>query len=504
MSKLLVVELDGASWDVIDPLMSAGKMPNLEKLVTHGTSATLMSDPPLLSPKLWTSIFSGKKSAEHGVEFFGSSSKIVRCKRIWDICNDKGLKVGVFGTMVTWPPYPVNGFMIPSLFSIGTETYPEEFQFLQELTLGERRKNLHGANVKTTKRNKLSNVFYYARKLRQHGVRLSTFFSSGKFLLNNFLLRPSQEASYWKKTFLHQRICTEIFASLYRKYRPAFATHHIHFCDALSHRYWKYYEPEKFKDVPADLVDRYGKVIPQAYIEADKNIGDFMAMMDEQTTIMVLSDHGCQALETLRESFKLRNDTFLGMLKLDKKVIPANVGFVTFIHFVDKSIMPKISQILTEACFTESGEKLFDLIHEESLIGVRLSEKFWGIPIDDQSKITLGQQRDVPFSTLFSPHKMDVSGDHKVEGMLVIAGPGIKQRNKLFHADIYDITPTALAVMGLPVGRDMHGNVLEDIFLHPWKQSYVDSYDLENSAADDDENVDIDKVKDRLKSLGYL
>ncbi len=115
----VVIELDGADWKVIRPLLDAGRLPNIARMIAEGSSGDLVSSPPLISPRLWVTIFTGRTSKEHGVEFFGSSTSMVRCKRIWDILGERGATVGVLGTFVTWPPYPVKGFMIPSLFALG-------------------------------------------------------------------------------------------------------------------------------------------------------------------------------------------------------------------------------------------------------------------------------------------------------------------------------------------------------------------------------------------------
>ena len=202
-SKLLVIELDSASWDVMNPLIAAGKLPNISSLIKNGVSGNLISDPPLISPRLWVSIFSGKKSSEHGIEFFGSSSKMVRSKRLWDIVNDKGFNVGVFGSFATWPPYPVNGFMIPSLFSVGPDTYPAEYQFLQELTLSERKKNHSALKSENAPTSRLFPLADYAFKLKKHGVSMRTLLDSFLFYCSNFIAMSPEDERYWKKGILH-------------------------------------------------------------------------------------------------------------------------------------------------------------------------------------------------------------------------------------------------------------------------------------------------------------
>lgn len=500
----MIVEFDCATWEVINPLISAGRLPNIASLIRGGVSGNLISEHPLISPRLWVTIFSGKKSIDHGVEFFGSSSSMVKTRRIWDILSEKGYRVGVFGSFVTWPPYEVNGYMIPSLFSIGSETYPEEYSFLQELTLGERKKNKPELESKGEGSSRISAFAGYAMKLKQHGISTRTLMDSLLFLVGNKVRRVPEDERYWKKATLHLRVCTEFFTYLHGVHKPDFSTFHIHLCDALAHRYWKYFEPEKFSGVDKKLVAKYGDVIPRSYIEADRTIGEFMRAADRDTTIMVLSDHGAQAMETLKESFRLRPDVFLGLIGLEKKVIPANIGFMTFLYFSDRDLLKDTSATVEEIHFADDGDKVFDIIYEESLIGIRLREEFWGTAIDPGRLIDAGKFGKVPFSDLFSPHKMDVSGDHKVEGVFIAAGPGIKEGVSIPDASIYDITPTSLALMGIEVARDMPGKVLTEIFTEEPEVSYIESYNPAEAPSGDEGELEVDKVKGRLKALGYL
>src|SRR4030042_6016664 len=281
MNNIVVIELDGGSWNVINPLIQQGKLPNMQQLIRNGVSGDLLSDPPLLSPRLWVSILTGKHSQKHGVEFFGNSSSMVKCKRIWDIFHEKGHTVGVFGSFVTWPPYPINGFMIPGLFALGPETYPEKYRFLQELTLNERKRE----KADSSSNGKRRSLLYYASKMLSHGVSFKTFWKGVSDIVIDKIKRNPQDDRYWKRAIFYMKITTEIFLHLCKLYRPVFTTFHIHICDALSHRYWKYYEPDKFPDVNPKLAEKYKDVIPNAYVEADRVIGKIMHLAGNAVTI---------------------------------------------------------------------------------------------------------------------------------------------------------------------------------------------------------------------------
>src|SRR6187399_3315956 len=69
-SRLLLIGWDAADWQVIHPLVDAGLMPTLERLINTGTIGNLASLSPMLSPILWTSIATGKRIQGHGVRGF--------------------------------------------------------------------------------------------------------------------------------------------------------------------------------------------------------------------------------------------------------------------------------------------------------------------------------------------------------------------------------------------------------------------------------------------------
>lgn len=504
-NRIVFIELDGASWSVMDPLIQKGELPNIQQLMGSGASGELLSERPLLSPRLWASIFSGKNSKKHGVEFFGNPSSMVKCKRVWDIFNDKGFIVGVFGSFGTWPPYPVGGFMIPSLFAIGPETYPEEYRFFQELTLMERKRGKTGMSTNENKKSLLS----YALKMKKEGVSLRTLGETSFQLIKGKIKRSPKEERYWRRANAYLEMSTEFFLQLYMKYRPDFSTFHIHNCDALSHRYWKYFEPDKFQDVDSESIEKYRHVIPDAYKKADRMIGKIMKTVKD-AVIIVMSDHGSTAMELLKTSYRLHVENFLDLFKLREKVIPANIGLVIFYYFQDKGLMNRIFPLFEKITFIDTGEKVFKVLQEESLIGLSLSHSLWRKEIDGDRIIDLDRFGRCKFNDLFIDEKMEISGTHNEEGVLIIAGPAIKKGGHIEGATIYDITPTTLTIAGFPVAKDMDGRVLESVikddFLRDNPIRFIESYetDTQKQVAIETEEVKYDMIKDQLKSLGYL
>ncbi|MEO7971987.1 MAG: alkaline phosphatase family protein, partial [Thermoanaerobaculia bacterium] len=65
--SVLFVGLDGADWQFLEPLMAAGRMPNLAKLTREGSGGVLLTEQPPLSPLLWTTMMTGRSPLEHRI-----------------------------------------------------------------------------------------------------------------------------------------------------------------------------------------------------------------------------------------------------------------------------------------------------------------------------------------------------------------------------------------------------------------------------------------------------
>jgi len=68
--RVLLIGWDAADWVFLTPLLDAGKMPNLQRLIDGGTSGRIATLQPILSPILWTSIATGKRGDKHRILSF--------------------------------------------------------------------------------------------------------------------------------------------------------------------------------------------------------------------------------------------------------------------------------------------------------------------------------------------------------------------------------------------------------------------------------------------------
>ena len=118
--RVLLIGWDAADWQILHPLMEAGKMPVFRRLVEYGTSGKVSTLQPPLSPILWNSIATGKRADKHGILGFmepkpdGTGIRAVRstsrrAKAIWNILSQSGLRSSVVNWYASHPAEPIAG-----------------------------------------------------------------------------------------------------------------------------------------------------------------------------------------------------------------------------------------------------------------------------------------------------------------------------------------------------------------------------------------------------------
>jgi tetratricopeptide (TPR) repeat protein len=129
--RLLLIGLDGADWKTIDPLLRAGRLPRLERLIRDGVRAPLRSYDPMISPLLWTTMATGVGPDRHGVADFQAidtksgrrvpiTSRFRRVKALWNILDDVGGTSAFVGWWASYPAERVRGFQVTNLAAFET------------------------------------------------------------------------------------------------------------------------------------------------------------------------------------------------------------------------------------------------------------------------------------------------------------------------------------------------------------------------------------------------
>lgn len=172
--RVLIIGVDGATFAVIDPLMREGRLPNFAALARDGVSGILQSAPPFKSPRIWTTVATGKNPESHGITGFAFGRKegdprLVtshdrRGHALWNIATDHGMSAATVNWWVTHPPEKINGVMVSDHFlpgivrgrevihrarsdSMGPVVYPEEWEERVSQILAAREANAESSEI---------------------------------------------------------------------------------------------------------------------------------------------------------------------------------------------------------------------------------------------------------------------------------------------------------------------------------------------------------------------
>jgi predicted AlkP superfamily phosphohydrolase/phosphomutase len=498
--KILLLGLDGATWRIIHPLFAQGKLPNLQRLVHEGSSGILQSLEPMVSPTIWTSIASGKTPEKHGVWDFVVAAKNVRCKRIWDMATERGVKAGLCGYMVTWPPPHVNGFVIPGSFSRGVETHPASLQPIRELDVMQRSEH----------RKTPMELLKLAWQCRNLGVRTGSFFEAAAALARIKMKREFL-AKFFETRRLGAKFYGEVFVQQVRAFQTELSMYITMLIDATSHNYWKFMEPERFANVNEHEALKYRDTIYRAYESSDEMLGYILKnLWDENTVVLVLSDHGFQSVpeaqgRTPDRTVRILPEVLMATLNWNPaKVRTFNIRGATFFRDQEESgeRIRQMEEDLRAIRAAASNAPLFEVSRDPSgNLEIRLRDEIQGL---DDLAVRLPQGRVIAANKIIEGDTRGISGDHHPEGIFIAAGKGIRRGFKLENASVLDMTPTMLALMGLPVGRDMDGRVLEEMFAAKLPVQFIDTWENADWQYQKDEEQSTEELKNHLRSLGYL
>ncbi|MGL4421857.1 MAG: hypothetical protein ACRCZF_14410, partial [Gemmataceae bacterium] len=97
--RLLVLEINEISWELMDPWLKAGQLPNFARLQKEGTWGRTHADEPggpegLLEPWVtWTTLYTGVPHTEHGVKFLEQPVESIKYPRLWDVVEKAGKSI---------------------------------------------------------------------------------------------------------------------------------------------------------------------------------------------------------------------------------------------------------------------------------------------------------------------------------------------------------------------------------------------------------------------------
>ncbi|VAW62979.1 type I phosphodiesterase/nucleotide pyrophosphatase [hydrothermal vent metagenome] len=282
--KVLLVGWDAADWKVITPLMDAGKMPNLQKFADGGVVGNLSTLYPVLSPMLWTSIATGKRAAKHGIHGFAEPDPATggvrpvtslgrKTKAIWNILNQQGLRSNIVSWWPSYPAEPINGVMLSNNYQNAVDTQDKPWP-------------LHPASVHPEHlRKSMAELRVHPAEIT--GEQILPFVPQANDIDQT---RDTRLAGISK--LLAECASVHSAATGIMQLEPwDFMAVYYDTIDHFSHGFMKYHPPQLpwINDRDFKL---YQNVINTTYEFHDLMLGTLMHLAGEDTTIIIVSDHG--------------------------------------------------------------------------------------------------------------------------------------------------------------------------------------------------------------------
>jgi len=494
--RLVVLCIDGGTWDIIDPLIEAGRLPNLARLKRDGVASDLMSTDPSFSMIAWTTIGTGVQPEKHGIQSFYDTMDNLQAKRFWEVFEESGHSIGLFRWWITWPPRPCNGFVIPDILARDASSFPGEYAFVNQFR----------SDMKSDRDIPLPERFATAWRFLRSGLRFETCADIGFEVLGAARARrwPDRHVAARRAEI---RLNADVYGHLLREFRPEYTCFYDNGVDQMCHFYWQYYEPEKYRDLDPAEVARYGQVIPDYYALHDEVIGSLLEHIDPSASVVVLSDHGFAADSTGAHNwFFPRGVPIVSDLGWDDEYYSLAMSSRTFIYSVRRDPVERRAALeralarVNSLIVDESGVPLFAAwIDEDMYVQLDVSDSLRSLEGHVATPSGL-----VPLENWFTTRVF--GGMHHPKGIFIGSGSAFRHGHKGAPARLIDVAPTVLYAMGFPISRELDGSIVWDWISEAFRAggevAWVDTYGLYDSRRRDTV-VDEETMK-KLRSLGYI
>lgn len=295
---VVLIGVDGLEWSVLRPLLRAGRLPNLARLVEGGASGYLSTIKPSFSPSIWTSVATGRRPEDHGIVHFLAAdqrpftSADRRTKALWNIASDYGREVLCVGWWMSWPAEEVHGEMIAPYSAAGQD---------QQRWKG----NLHPKSElpnQTWPRELIDEIEPIARALandHERSVREERLFGDAALAatgLEAALVAQTRWSLAADETFLAVAIDRLEKRAATGRLPPDLTMVYFGAPDVASHRFWGFAHPSSFRfPIPKASIEAFGGVVDAFYEDADRRVGALLAALPQDVNVIVCSDHGFHA-----------------------------------------------------------------------------------------------------------------------------------------------------------------------------------------------------------------
>jgi predicted AlkP superfamily phosphohydrolase/phosphomutase len=571
MTRVFIIGWDGATFDLIKPWVSEGKLPKIAEVLENGAHGELRSTLPPMTFPAWSSFMTGKNPGKHGIfdftrqrpgtydlEFVNGGER--KAPSFWKLLSDAGRRVISISVPCTYPPEPVRGIILSGFDAAG----------------------LGGSSAKLDARGMYPPAMYNELDAAVGGHPIGSF--------------PIAEINQGRPDLALQKILDVIGRKaatakyLIQKYDWDCAMILFGESDGSGHHFWKYCDPAS----PLFTASSPGvrDAILRVYQELDRQLGELRQLLPADTTLLMMSDHGFGGVSNsvLYPNCWLREE---GLLKFRGGVSRWISRLLdTAKHRAVSTLPNKLQQILsryaraqiggieakvrygiidwehTRAYFEENPyypslrinvrgrqpqgtvepgaeyeklrtnliERLEDWRHPDTgerivEAAYRREEVYSGPCLDEAPDIVVHWNTHEEYTYAFrlsaksanlawtedidprQPENMAFftgkSGSHRDNGIFLAEGPAIRAGVGIRDAQIIDVAPTILHLLGVAVPNDMDGRVLVDMLDSDSVPTDVEigaASEAVTSIATDSSYTEEDTVviADRLRALGYI
>lgn len=460
----VILGVDGLDPRVVHDMWSRGQLRNMQRLCDEGVCSESSSAWDS-SPVIWTTVATGMVPEKHGIDRFvtdtpegrvpiGAADR--RTATLWEASSDAGYLTAQLGWWATWPADEIHGVSMSARAakarSIEDRVTPAATQALFD---SQRAQALEG----------------------QH----ERFEACGSMASNDAWV------SYWTP---------QVVAEGYD-----LTMAYLRCVDVVSHRYWGYWDTTSFPDPdPAELA-AYEHILPDNYEAADQALGRILEAMPVDTNLIVMSDHGFEAVTNLNIVLRLHTDALLATLgwaelDADGAVIPectrvrvhntAPTWFRQQLRFqvegrdpggalpaeeLDAAIAALQQQV--DAITYTSGRYAFRLREPNARERTAGADAILQVLKKQPTQELLIEGE--PVAELVGPITMNTGNHHPVApaGFFLAWGPDIDTGFSAPRVRVQDVAPTVAYGMGLPVASDLDGVVIAELFTADFRRNHA-------------------------------
>ncbi|MCK4329502.1 alkaline phosphatase family protein [candidate division WOR-3 bacterium] len=546
--RVLVIGLDCADFRFITPLVKEGRLPNIARLLQNGVSANLLSTIPPTSAPAWASFMTGKNPGKTGIFDFQVrveksyetrfvNSNDIKSKTLWRLLSEAGKKVIVVNVPLTYPPEKVNGILISGLLTPpgSVFTYPPELS----RDLMDKGYTIEGKIY--ANQNKTLKSLLHADKKRVKITKHLAKDMDWDFLMVMFTATDRVVHSMWNDVDKINS-CYELMDSLIGDlFRTIGCNSHVFIVSDHGAQFvpYTFYINQWLAQKSLLNYKINDSILSRCQLNQKyRSRGSFLQNVGK------IFGYILQNIEI--DTGTLINLSNTRWLKWVRQIVPIALRHNLYSHENISIIWRKTKAYLVSKDSPGLrinlkgrepkgvvAENEYDVLREKLIVELlKIKNKITGQKIFKhvykREDFYNGQFIDDAPDIIFLPdgllHVMNgtqksdalflknikASGRHRMEGIFISSGKGIKRGYLVDDLSIFDLTPTILHILDVPIPEDVDGRVIREMFesssdFLKKEIRYSESSMIikrENDILE--EGRDDESIKKRLSALGYL